>query len=251
MDSERTVTNSFDLQDQKFIVTGAAKGIGLAISHRLAELGSKVSGWDLDVAGIREDKAFAHVAEVDVTEVDGVREATKESIGALDGLQGMIANAGISGPTKPVWEYTLAEWDRVIRVDLTGVFVSTHAVLDHLRQEGYGRIVVIASIAGKEGNPGACAYGAAKAGAIGYAKGLARELQPSKITVNCVAPVIAETDLMREMTAEYIKEKKALIPMGRFSTTNEIADMTAWVASPRCSFTTGQVFDVSGGRATY
>ena len=251
MDSERTVTNSFDLQDQKFIVTGAGKGIGLAISHRFAELGARVSGWDLEVADIRSDSAFAHVVQIDVTDVDGVGVATKESISALGGLHGMIANAGISGPTKPVWDYTLAEWDRVIRVDLTGVFVSTHAVLGHLRQEGYGRIVVIASIAGKEGNPGACAYGAAKAGAIGYAKGLARELQPSKITVNCIAPVIAETDLMREMTVGYIKEKKALIPMGRFSTTNEIADMTAWVASPRCSFTTGQVFDVSGGRATY
>ena len=251
MDSERTVTDSFDLQNQKFIVTGAAKGIGLAISRRLAELGARVSAWDLETADIREDKAFTHVAEVDVTDVDGVREATKESISALDGLHGMIANAGISGPTRPVWEYTLAEWDRVIRVDLTGVFVSTQAVLGHLRQEGYGRIVVIASVTGKEGNAGACAYGAAKAGAIGYAKGLARELQPSNITVNCVAPAIAETDLMVEMTDEYIKEKKSLIPMGRFCATGEIADMTAWVVSPRCSFTTGQIFDLSGGRATY
>ena len=239
------------LDGQKFIVTGAARGIGLAISHRFAELGARVSGWDLDAGGIRSDAAFAHVAQVDVTDVEGVREATQASISALDGIHGMIANAGISGPTKPVWEYTLAEWDRVIRVDLTGVFVSTQAVLGHLRQEGYGRIVVVASVAGKEGNPRACAYGAAKAGAIGYAKGLARELQPSDITVNCVAPAIAETDLMREMTAEYITEKKSLIPMGRFCSTDEVADMTAWVVSPRCSFTTGQIFDLSGGRATY
>ena len=245
------MSNNLDLEGQNFIVTGAARGIGLAIGQRFSALGAKVSGWDLEVAGIRENAAFAHVAQVDVTDVEGVREATQASISALDGLHGVIANARISGPTKPVWEYTLAEWDRVIRVDLTGVFVSTQAVLGHLRREGYGRIVIIASIAGKEGNPGACAYGAAKAGALGYAKGLARELQPSNITVNCIAPVIAETDLMCEMTAEYIVEKKALIPMGRFSSTTEIADMTAWVASPRCSFTTGQVFDVSGGRATY
>jgi 3-oxoacyl-[acyl-carrier protein] reductase len=251
MGTERTVTDSFNLRDQKFIVTGAAKGIGLAISRRFAELGARVSGWDLDVADISTDKAFAHVAKVDVTDVVGVRDATQASIDAMGGLHGIIANAGICGPTKPVWEYTLEEWDRVIRVDLTGVFVSTQAVLGHLRHEKYGRIVVMASVTGKEGNAGACAYGAAKAGAIGYAKGLARELHPANITVNCVAPAMAETDLMRDMTDEYIEAKKALIPMGRFCTTEEIADMTAWVVSPRCSFTTGQVFDVSGGRATY
>jgi NAD(P)-dependent dehydrogenase (short-subunit alcohol dehydrogenase family) len=250
MDSKQ-VSATLDLQEQKFVVTGAGKGIGLAISKRFAALGAQVSGWDLDVAEIREADAFTHVAQVDVTDVDGVRNATRESVDAMGGLHGIIANAGISGPTKPVWEYTLAEWDRVIRTDLTGVFVSTQAVLGHLRQEGYGRIVVIASVTGKEGNAGACAYGAAKAGAIGYAKGLARELQPSNITVNCVAPAIAETDLMLEMTDEYIKEKKSLIPMGRFCSTDEIADMTAWVVSPRCSFTTGQIFDLSGGRATY
>lgn len=249
MGSERV--SDFKLQDQKFIVTGAAKGIGLAISRRFVELGAKVSGWDLDVAAIKAGETFTHVAEVDVTDVHGVMAATQASIEALGGLHGMVANAGISGPTKPVWEYAIEEWDRVIRVDLTGVFVSTQAVLGHLRQQGYGRVVVIASVTGKEGNAGACAYGAAKAGAIGYAKGLARELQPSNITVNCVAPAIAETDLMLEMTDDYIEEKKSLIPMGRFCTTDEIADMTAWVASPSCSFTTGQIFDLSGGRATY
>jgi 3-oxoacyl-[acyl-carrier protein] reductase len=163
----------------------------------------------------------------------------------------IVANAGVNGPTKPAWEYTLEEWRQVLDVDLTGVFLSTRPAVKHMRETGYGRIVLIASVAGKEGNPNACAYGAAKAGVIGFAKGLAREVLPSNITVNCVAPAITETDLMKEMTAEYIADKKARIPMGRLCTPGEIADMVAWIASPRCSFTTGQVFDVTGGRATY
>ncbi|MBH55109.1 MAG: 3-oxoacyl-ACP reductase [Opitutaceae bacterium] len=242
---------SFDLEGQKFIITGAGKGIGYAISKRFFELGALVSGWDIEVSAIQSDPIFAQVLEVDVTDGNTVRDAATSAILKLGGLHGIVANAGVSGPTKPAWEYTRSEWERVIQVNLTGVFNSTQAVLEHLRQEGYGRVVIISSVTGKEGNPGACAYGAAKAGAIGYAKGLARELQPSNITVNCVAPAITETDLMIEMTDAYINEKKALIPMGRFCTTTEIANMTAWVASPLCSFTTGQVFDLSGGRADY
>ena len=163
----------------------------------------------------------------------------------------VIANAGVNGPTKPAWKYTLEEWNHVLSVDLTGVFICTRAVIQGMRQQDYGRIVVMASVAGKEGNPGACAYGAAKAGVIGYVKGLARELLPGNVTVNAIAPVITQTDLFDEMTAEYIEDKKSRIPMGRFCTTKEIAGMTAWVASPLCGFTTGQVFDVTGGRATY
>ena len=136
-------------------------------------------------------------------------------------------------------------------VDLTGVFLSTKAVLHHMKKNGYGRLIIISSVAGKEGNPGATPYGAAKAGVIGYAKGLAQELLPSNITVNCLAPAITETELLEEMTDEYIEDKKSKIPMGRFCTAAEIADMTAWVASSNCSFTTGQVFDLTGGRATY
>ena len=242
---------SFDLKGQKFIVTGAGKGIGYAISKRFFELGGLVCGWDIEVSSIQSDPVFAQVAKVDVTDGNAVRDAANNTILELGGLHGLVANAGVNGPTKSVWEYTRSEWERVIQVNLTGVFISTQVVLEHLRKEGYGRIIIISSVTGKEGNPGACAYGAAKAGVIGYAKGLARELQPSNITVNCVAPAIAETDLLLEMTDAYIRERKALIPMGRFCTTTEIANMTAWVASPHCSFTTGQVFDVSGGRADY
>ena len=241
----------FDIEGHKFIVTGAAKGIGLAISQRLSELGAKVSGWDLNDDAMASESAFTHRVKVDVTDENSIQSAVKESIQKLGGLQGLIANAGINGPTKPTWEYSKQEWEHVMSVDLTGVFLSTKAVLHHMRKHGYGRLIIISSVAGKEGNPGASPYGAAKAGVIGYAKGLARELLPSDITVNCLAPVITETDLLKEMTEEYIEDKKSKIPMERFCTAAEIANMTAWVASPKCSFTTGQVFDLTGGRATY
>ncbi|MFL2807633.1 MAG: SDR family NAD(P)-dependent oxidoreductase [bacterium] len=241
----------FDIEGDKFIVTGAARGIGLEISRKLSELGAKVSGWDLNHEAMASEPAFTHRVKVDVTDEISIQSAVKESIQKLGGLQGLIANAGINGPTKPIWEYSKKEWEHVMSVDLTGVFLSTKAVLHHMKKNGYGRLIIISSVAGKEGNPGATPYGAAKAGVIGYAKGLAQELLPSNITVNCLAPAITETELLEEMTDEYIEDKKSKIPMGRFCTAAEIADMTAWVASSNCSFTTGQVFDLTGGRATY
>ncbi len=242
---------SFDLEDQGVVVTGAARGIGLAISRRFAELGARVSGWDRDCGPIESDHAFAHTREVDTTDESAVDAAFHASVAALGQVSVLVANAGINGPTKPAWEYSLEEWQRTIDVDLTGVFLSAKPAIVHMREHDYGRIIIMASVAGKEGNVGACAYGAAKAGVIGFAKGLSRELQPSNITVNCIAPAITETDIFDQMSADYIAEKKGLIPMQRFCTLEEIADMTVWVASPRCSFTTGQVFDVTGGRATY
>ena len=241
----------FDLEGQKAVVTGAARGIGLAISRRLDELGASVSGWDADPAPIEGDPAFAHCVEADVANVDSIENAFAESLKALGDVSILVANAGINGPTKPAWEYTLEDWNRVIEVDLTGVFLSAMAAVGRMRETGYGRIVIIASVAGKEGNPGACAYGAAKAGAIGFAKGLARELLPSRILVNCVAPSMTATELLDGMTEEYIHDKRSRIPMNRLCKVEEVADMAAWAASPRCSFTTGQVFDVTGGRATY
>ena len=159
----------FDIEGHKFIVTGAAKGIGLAISQRLSELGAKVSGWDLNDDAMASESAFTHRAKVDVTDENSIQAAVKESIQKLGGLQGLIANAGINGPTKPTWEYSKKEWEHVMSVDLTGVFLSTRAVLHHMRKHGYGRLIIISSVAGKEGNPGASPYGAAKAGVIGYA----------------------------------------------------------------------------------
>ncbi len=242
---------SLELAGKTAIVTGAARGIGLAIGRRFGELGVEVSGWDIECATAEGEPAFSHLAEVDVASDVSVSAGFNASLEALGHVDIMVANAGINGPTKPAWEYTLDEWQEVLAIDLTGVFLSARAVLPHMRDRGTGRIIAISSVAGKEGNPGACAYGAAKSGVIGYVKGLARELLPSQITVNCVAPVMTETDLLLGMSPDYIADKRGRIPMNRFCTPREVADMTAWIASPLCSFTTGQVFDVTGGRATY
>ena len=243
---------SFDLEESRVVVTGAARGIGHTISTRFAELGAQVCGWDIRSDLMRsETEVFKHTEEVDVSDEDSVQRAAASTLNAIGGVDVVVANAGVNGPTKPTWNYSVEEWQRVIDVNLTGVFLTTRAFLNNMRERGTGRLIVVASIAGKEGNPGACAYGAAKAGVIGYAKGLARELLPSSITVNCLAPVIADTDLLKEMSDDYIDEKRGKIPMNRLCSVQEIADMAAWVASPRCSFTTGQVFDLSGGRATY
>lgn len=240
-----------ELEGQTAIVTGAARGIGLAVARRFRELGARVSGWDIAFGENADEDAFAHTAVVDVTNERSVADGFQSSLEALGDVSILVANAGINGPTKPAWDYTLDDWNRVLDIDLTGVYLTTRPAIVHMRERGYGRIVIMASVAGKEGNPGACAYGAAKAGVIGYAKSLARELLPSDITVNCIAPAITRTELFEEMSEAYIAERRAKIPMNRFCTVEEVADMTAWAASPRCSFTTGQVFDVTGGRATY
>ena len=242
---------SRDISGQNFIVTGAARGIGLAISTLFCNLGAKVSGWDIHAGEMRNNSVFADTQVVDVTNEQATIEGFASSLQRLGDIDGIIANAGINGPTKPMWEYSLAEWHSVMEVDLTGVFLSIKASLEHFRIRKRGRIIIISSIAGKEGNPGAVPYGAAKAGVIGLAKGLSRELLPSEITVNCIAPSIAVTELLDGMSNAYIADKKSRIPKGRFCTPEEIAHMAAFIASPACSFTTGQVFDLSGGRATW
>ncbi|MDH3665283.1 MAG: SDR family oxidoreductase [Alphaproteobacteria bacterium] len=230
------------------IVTGAARGIGLGIAERFSELGAEVIGWDVEMC---DNPIFQAFFTCDVTSETSVAEAARASLARAGHVDILVNNAGVNGPTKPTWDYTLDEWNKVLAVDLTGVFLCTRALVGRMRARGYGRIVNIASIAGKEGGPNACAYAAAKSGVIGFTKGLAQELAGTGVLVNAIAPAITETDLFAEMTEDYIADRRRRIPMGRFCTIKEIADMTAFAASRECSFTTGFTFDVTGGRATY
>jgi 3-oxoacyl-[acyl-carrier protein] reductase len=239
---------------QAAVVTGGARGIGLGIAQRLASEGCAVVLWDRDAAAFDAGVAGfvpAAVLAVDVSDAQAVQAAAIATLRAVPAVDVLVNNAGISGSVVPAWEYPLDEWERVLAVDLTGVFLCCRALVPQMRSRAYGRVVTIASIAGKEGSPGIAAYSAAKAGVIGYSKALARELVGSGVLVNCLAPVMAETALLQQMTPEHIVATKARIPMGRFVTVPEIAAMAAFAASRECSFTTGFTFDVSGGRATY
>jgi 2-dehydro-3-deoxy-L-rhamnonate dehydrogenase (NAD+) len=245
---------SSTLQGQVAVVTGAARGVGRGIAARLAREGAAVVVWDRDVDAFDATAAGftpAALVSVDVADFAAVERAfgaTTDRTGRLDIL---VNNAGVNGPVAPVWEYPLEAWDRVLAVDLTGVFYCCRVAAPAMRAAGYGRIVNVSSITGKEGGPGIAAYASAKAGVIGFTKSLARELIGSGVLVNCIAPVITETDLFKEMTAEHIASAKSKIPMGRFLTVDEIAAMVAWIAGPECSFCTGATFDLSGGRGTY
>ncbi len=233
------------------VVTGAARGIGLGIARRFEREGYQVAAWDIDLSTLENKPPFAHSMEVDVSSPESVEQALESTLSALGGIDVLVNNAGVSGPTVPAWEYPIADWDRVLAVDLTGVFICSRAVIPHLRERGSGRIVNVASVVGKEGNAKAAAYSAAKAGVIGLTKSLAKDLMNSGVLVNCVTPAMTETDLLKEMSDDYIAMVKSKIPMGRLCTVQEIADMVVWIAGPECTFCTGAVFDLSGGRATY
>ena len=250
--------NRIDLEGRVAIVTGAARGIGRAIADRLSVSGARIAIWDIDreaadntAASVFNAVAFA----VDVTDpasIDAALAATTAGIGIPDIL---INNAGITGPNHPLDQYPIDAWRQVIEIDLMGVFYCCRAVVPAMRRldggRGCGHIVNIASIAGKEGNPNASAYSAAKAGVIGLTKSLGKELAGTGIRVNAVAPAAAKTDIFNQMTEAQIDYMLSKIPMGRFVTVEEIAALVAWLCSDDCSFATGAVFDISGGRATY
>jgi 3-oxoacyl-[acyl-carrier protein] reductase len=242
------------LDGQTAIVTGAARGIGRAIARLLAQRGCRVVVWDRDLAPLADGSdAFvpAHAAQVDVADHGAVAKAFDDAVARFGRVEILVNNAGINGPIAPSWDYPLEDWDRVVAIDMTAVFYASRQAAKHMRANGYGRIVTIASIAGKEGVPYIAAYSAAKAGVIGFSKALAKELTDCGVTVNCIAPALTETDLLKGMTDDHIARMKAKIPMGRLVQVDEIAEMAAWIASPACSFTTGFVFDITGGRATY
>lgn len=240
------------LEGQVAIVTGAARGIGVGIAKLMAERGAQVVVWDRDLEPLKEAGFEPAMAQaVDVASYPAVESAFNAVVAKLGQVQIVVNNAGINGPIKPTWEYPLEDWDRVIAIDMTAVFYLSRLAAKHMRDRRYGRIVTVASIAGKEGVPNISAYSAAKAGVIGFSKALAKEVCDAGVTVNCIAPAMTETPLLDGMTEEHIRNMTAKIPMGRLVQVDEVAELAAWIASPACSFTTGFVFDITGGRATY
>jgi len=244
--------NRIDLSGRVAAITGGARGIGYAVAERFVQSGAKVALWDMDGAEAAAARLQGAIGlEVDVTDAAGVSSAlaaTERKLGPLDIL---VASAGITGPNATVADYPVDAWRKVIDVDLTGVFLCNRAVVPGMTKRNYGRIVNIASVAGKEGNPNASAYSAAKAAVMALTKSLGKELATTNVRVNCITPAAIKTDIFAQMTEQHIQFMLSKIPMGRFGTVEEAAALAAWLASEECSFSTGAVFDLSGGRATY
>ena len=244
--------NEIDLNGRTAVITGGARGICLAVAERFRRCGARLALWDLqggDAAARRLDGAIA--CAVDVTDERSVAAALAETQHRLGAVDILVASAGITGPNTTVADYPVDAWRQVLEVDLTGVFLCCRAVVPGMVKRDYGRIVNIASIAGKEGNPNAAAYSAAKAGVIALTKSLGKELAPTGVRVNCVTPAAVKTGMFAQMTEQHIQYMLSKIPMNRFGLVEEVAAMIAWLASEECSFSTGAAFDLSGGRATY
>jgi 2-dehydro-3-deoxy-L-rhamnonate dehydrogenase (NAD+) len=247
--------NKIDLNGRSAVVTGGAQGFGRAIAERFVTSGARVAIWDHDIALAEKtakqigDAAIALKVDVaDAAAVDRTRDETLKAFGKIDIL---VNNAGIAGINKTVWETDLEEWRKVLRINLDGPFICCKAIVPSMLKQGYGRIVNIASIAGKEGNPNAAHYSASKAGLIALTKSLGKELAQHNILVNAVTPAAAKTAIFDQLTQEHINFMLSKIPKGRFVLVEELAAIVAWLASEDCAFSTGAVFDISGGRATY
>ena len=240
---------------KRAVITGGASGIGQGVAARLAGEGARVAIWDMNQAAI--DATCAAIqgevdgVQVDITDASAVAAARAETVSRLGGIDILVASAGITGPNTKVWEYPVDAWRQVIDVNLNGLFYCNREIVPVMLSGGYGRIVNVASIAGKEGNPNASAYSASKAGVIGLTKSLGKELATSNISVNCVTPAAVKTAIFDQMSQSHIDFMLSKIPMGRFGAIDEVVALISWLASEECSFSTGAVFDVSGGRATY
>jgi NAD(P)-dependent dehydrogenase (short-subunit alcohol dehydrogenase family) len=245
--------NQLDLKSRHAVVTGGASGLGLAIAERLTASGATVVIWDRDETTARAAAAKlpGHCVTTDVSDLAPVTQALNATLKLVPAVDVLINNAGITGPNVKLWDYPADAWQEVIAVNLNGVFNCCRAVVPHMRSRNYGRIVNIASVAGKDGNPNASAYSASKAAVIALTKSLGKELADTDIRVNCVTPAAVRTPLFSQMTQAHIDYMLSKIPMGRFGEPHEIAALVAWLASEECSFSTGAVFDLSGGRSTY
>ena len=244
--------NKINLENRVAIVTGGAQGFGLAITKRFIESGARVLIWDKDTEYLNKvDLKNTQKIEVDVSNYNSVENAFAESLTHENKIDILINNAGIAGPNFKTWDYPLEEWQKVIDIDLTGVFYCCKTIVPHFIKNNYGRIVNISSIAGKEGNPNAMPYSAAKAGVIALTKSLGKELAEKNISVNCVTPAPAKTRIFDQITQEHIDYMLSKIPRNRFVLVEELASLVAWMSSEENSYTTGSTFDLSGGRATY
>ena len=245
--------NKIDLSNRVAIVTGGAQGFGLAIVKRFLQSGAEVIIWDKDKKLLEELKLDHNVHKIitDVTDYQSVEKSTNESISKCSKIDILVNNAGIAGPSFKTWEYPLEDWQQVIDIDLNGVFYCCKSIVPSMIENNYGRIVNVASIAGKEGNPNAMPYSAAKAGVIALTKSLGKELADKNIAVNCVTPAAAKTRIFDQISEEHINYMLSKIPRNRFAKVDELASLVSWMVSEENSFTTGAVFDLSGGRATY
>ncbi|EWY37733.1 3-oxoacyl-ACP reductase [Skermanella stibiiresistens SB22] len=240
---------------RRAVITGGASGIGFGVASRLVAEGASVCLWDVNPDSIAKataelgDKAMG--VQVNVADWDTVERAASETVAKLGGIDVLVACAGITGPNTTLWDYPVDSWRQVMDINVNGIFHCNRAVVPHMMSGGYGRIVNIASVAGKEGNPNASAYSTSKAAVIGLTKSLGKELAKTNITVNAVTPAAVKTAIFDQMTQQHIDFMLSKIPMGRFGLVEEITSLVCWIASDECSFTTGSVFDASGGRATY
>ena len=249
--------NNIDLKGKRAIVTGAARGIGFAIAERLLQSGATVTLWDIELPNLGKAQADLKSAgnvfsvEVDVTQENSIKRGVELTYEHMGDVEILINNAGITGGNATVWDMGITEWQKVLDIDLTGVFLCCRALAPRMMSKGYGRIVNIASIAGKEGNPNAAHYSAAKAGVISLTKSLGKEMVETGVLCNCVTPAVIETPMLDQMTDQHKNYMVSKIPLNRMGKPEEVAALVAWLASEDCSFSTGAVFDISGGRATY